>query len=212
MSCEQTTLALDDLLDGTLTPERATSVEAHVVGCESCRRLVERERNIRRVLRELPIDGPYANFEARMLGAAYASKRAATRRAAAWLATSAAALFVGLLATGVVERPGARNDVATVANFPTIAITPAQTRTVNLVFASETALEGVSLILELPMGVELRGYPGLAQVRWTTMLSAGRNILPLELNASSDATGELVARLVHDGRETVFRIPIANTG
>jgi len=83
-----------------------------------------------------------------------------------------------------------------------------ETRTINLVFASATELEGVSLTVALPDGVELADYRGLDRVSWTTRLQAGKNVLPLELVAIGGSGGELVARLQHEGDEKVFTVRV----
>lgn len=213
MACDRTLAQLDDFVDGTLGHEERLAFEAHLAACEPCRRRLEREHAVREALRSLPIEGPSPGFDERVIAAATTAADASPRRVPRILAAGLAALLlVGLIAIGVSNRPASIPPEHAVGLVRTIRVTPDQVRTVNLVFNSESALEGVSLVLELPMGVELRGYPGLARVRWTTNLSAGRNILPLNLNATVDATGELVARLRHGDKETVFRIPIANAG
>jgi len=47
MTCAMLDERLDDWLDGTLAPDAAREVEAHLAGCPSCR---ERERELRQVL------------------------------------------------------------------------------------------------------------------------------------------------------------------
>lgn len=212
MNCEDLTAAVDDYLDGGCLPEQRERFEAHLDECADCAQRIARERVIRSALRALPVEGPSPGFADRAIAAAHARKRSRAARNGRIVAGTAALVLIALSA-GImfrIQSPAPTGDVVTLARA--IEVTPAQPRTVNLVFASERALDGVSLILELPMGVELTGYPGLTEVRWTTSLNAGRNILPLELNATGAAAGDVVARLRHDGTETTFRIPIANAG
>jgi hypothetical protein len=91
-------------------------------------------------------------------------------------------------------------------DFPVVAMTVDQPRTINLVFASNSALEDVSLLVELPEGVELAGYAGRREVLWRTSMQAGKNVLPLDLVARESASGEIVARLQHGDRERIFRV------
>ena len=71
------------------------------------------------------------------------------------------------------------------------------------------AVNGVSLTVALPDGVELTEYRGLDEVSWTTRLQAGKNVLPLQLVAIGGSGGELVARLQHEGDEKVFTVNVA---
>jgi hypothetical protein len=81
-------------------------------------------------------------------------------------------------------------------------------RTINLMFASETALEGATLTVTLPDGVELAGFPGQREIAWKTSLVEGKNYLPLELVALTPVGGEVLARLEHDNRDRTFRLRI----
>jgi hypothetical protein len=92
--------------------------------------------------------------------------------------------------------------------IPGVTIALAEPRTVNLVFASATALESAMLTVTLPDGIELDGFPGQREITWETSLSAGKNLLPLTLVAVAPAGGELLARLEHDARERTFRLRV----
>ncbi len=81
-------------------------------------------------------------------------------------------------------------------------------RTVNLVFASATALESALLTITLPDGIELAGFPGQREVAWQTSLNEGKNLLPLKLVAVSPVGGELLARLEHKDRGRTFRLRV----
>jgi hypothetical protein len=212
MECNTTLELLDDLLDGQLQPEQSLALEAHLETCGSCSRLVGHAQAVQEALRVSPLEGPSAGFEERVLARAQSAAPVSRWHRPQLVAASLAAIVaVGILvATSVYRTAPVEGGVASLGQA--IQIAPDHGRTVNLVFASENALDDVALIIELPMGVELRGYPGLAEVRWNTRLSAGKNILPLELLASDTAQGQLIARLRHKDKETVFRIDIAAAG
>ena len=82
-------------------------------------------------------------------------------------------------------------------------------RSVNLVFTTRVAVDDVSLLLELPAGVELRHYEGRRRVQWRTELEAGKNVLALELLASTATRGQLVAKLRHGANEKIFRVYVS---
>ncbi len=92
--------------------------------------------------------------------------------------------------------------------IPGITMTLEEPRTVNLVFASATALDSAMLTVTLPDGVELAGFPGQREITWKTSLNEGKNLLPLELIAVSPMGGEVLARLEHDDRNRTFRLRI----
>ena len=94
------------------------------------------------------------------------------------------------------------------AGIPGITMTLAEPRTVNLVFASTTALESALLTITLPDGIELAGFPGQREVAWQTSLNEGKNLLPLKLVAVSPVGGEVLARLEHNNRGRTFRLRI----
>jgi len=94
------------------------------------------------------------------------------------------------------------------ASIPGVAMTLEEPRTINLVFASKTALDSATLTVTLPDGIELAGFPGQREIAWQTSLVEGKNLLPLELIALTPAGGEVLARLEHEDRDRTFRLRI----
>ena len=94
------------------------------------------------------------------------------------------------------------------ASIPGVAMTLEEPRTINLMFASATAMEGATLTVTLPEGIELAGFPGQREIAWETSLVEGKNYLPLELIALTPVGGEVLARLEHDNRDRTFRLRI----
>ena len=94
------------------------------------------------------------------------------------------------------------------AEIPGVTIALQEPRTVNLVFASATALDAATLTVTLPEGIELSGFPGQREITWETSLKEGKNLLPLTLVALEPTGGELLARLTHDERDRTFRLRV----
>ncbi|MGB5256361.1 MAG: hypothetical protein WBN07_00410 [Woeseiaceae bacterium] len=94
------------------------------------------------------------------------------------------------------------------AAIPGITMTLEEPRTVNLVFASATALDAAKLTVTLPEGLELAGFPGQREITWQTSLNEGKNLLPLQLIAVSPQGGEVLARLEHKDRDRTFRLRV----
>ena len=77
-----------------------------------------------------------------------------------------------------VRAPGSRGDAA-----PTqVSLEMNRERTVNLLFSSRTALDGVTFTIDLPYGVEVRGHEGRNRLEWSTGLKTGNDLLPVPLS------------------------------
>lgn len=168
----------------------------------------KRDQEILELLKDYPMSGASAGFYERAL--VRATHEASRRQRRRWIMTG----FGSALAAGVVlwllgglffTAPNLQQADATI---PGVAMTLAQPRTVNLVFASQTPLESARLTVTLPDGIELAGFPGQREITWRTSLVEGRNLLPLELIALTPAGGEVLARLEHDNRNRTFRLRI----
>ncbi len=94
------------------------------------------------------------------------------------------------------------------AQIPGVTVALETPRTVNLVFASATALDAATLTVTLPDGIELSGFPGQREITWETSLKEGKNLLPLTLVAVKPTGGELLARLEHEDRNRTFRLRV----
>ncbi len=168
----------------------------------------KQDQEILELLRDYPMPEASAGFYDRAL--VRATHEGTRRQRNRWLLTG----FGSALAAGVVlwliggfflTTPDLPEQAA---DIPGIAMTLETPRTVNLVFASKTALEGAMLTVTLPDGIELAGFPGQREISWRTSLVEGRNLLPLELVALTPAGGEVLARLEHDNRKRTFRLRV----
>ena len=166
------------------------------------------DHEIQALLRDYPAAEPTEGFYERAL--VRASHEGMRRQRNRWLMTGfgsaiAAGLvlwFIGgfLLSSPELSEPGAA--------IPGVTMTLEEPRTVNLVFASNEALDAATLTVILPVGLELAGFPGQREITWQTSLAEGRNLLPLELIALTPAGGEVLARLEHADRSRTFRLRI----
>lgn len=207
MHCAQHEADLDDYLDGELDAGRRAGFEAHAADCRHCAERLERARALARSLAAYPVQGPAPQFEARVLAGARVVQRPPRIVAAGFVAAFALSVLT-LIYTGLMVGPP-RRDAAD--PLPLVKMTLDERRTINLVFATDMPLDDVTLRIALPRGVELEGYEGQREVRWSTQLQEGKNLLPLELVATDTIGGRLTARLTHGGREKVFRIDLTVT-
>jgi hypothetical protein len=166
------------------------------------------DQEILELLKDYPMPAADAGFYDQAL--VRATHEGSRRQRNRWLLTGFGAAIAATLAVWVVggmllTNPQLPDSGATI---PGVTIALEETRTVNLVFASATALDSATLTVTLPDGIELNGFPGQREITWETSLNEGRNLLPLTLVALQPTGGELVARLEHDERNRTFRLRV----
>ena len=209
MICKQLTNELDDYVDGQMDPAAKATLAAHIENCGDCRALLEDERQLRESLKDYGasrMPHPDAAFFDRAL--AKAAQNGTRRQRNRWIMTGvggtiAAGLVLWMLGGAFLNMP-----VAPEAAIPSIAMTLEEPRNLNLVFSSATALANATMTVVLPPGVEVAGFAGQREITWITSLTAGKNVLPLTLIATSPQGGELMATLQHEGDDRTFRVQV----
>ena len=166
------------------------------------------DRALEALLKDYPAPEPREGFYEQAL--ARATHEGSRRQRNRWIMTGfgsavAAGIALWFVAGFFFAAPEATLPEAAI---PGITMTLEEPRTVNLVFASATALDSATLTVTLPDGVELAGFPGQREIAWQTSLNEGKNLLPLKLIAVSPMGGEVLARLEHDDRDRTFRLRI----
>jgi predicted anti-sigma-YlaC factor YlaD len=209
MNCQQIESQLDAYLDAELDAESIAGIDRHIADCDDCAGLMQTARSLRDALASLPVAGPSPEFFDRALQTAMAEQQAAKlparHRVLGAIAASVAVITLASFLVHDIDDP----QVPTGAGVAQVAMAVEETRTINLVFAAADNLDDVSLTVALPAGIELASYPGQQEIRWTTRMQSGNNILPLELVALSGSGGEIVATLRQNGKEKIFRVNIA---
>ena len=168
----------------------------------------KRDQEILELLKDYPMATADAGFFDQAL--ARATHEGSRRQRNRWVMTGfgsaiAAGLVLWMVSGVFLTTPDLPQPDASI---PGIAMTLEEPRTINLVFASATPLDGATLTVTLPDGIELAGFPGQREIAWQTSLVEGKNYLPLELIALTPVGGEVLARLEHDNRDRTFRLRI----
>jgi hypothetical protein len=168
----------------------------------------EQDEQLRALLKDFRVpEAPASFYDQALARASFEGVRRQRRR---WVMTGFGSAVAAGLALWIIggffltapNSPGPDMDI------PGITMTLEEPRTINLVFASATALDSAMLTVTLPDGIELAGFPGQREITWQTSLSEGRNLLPLQLVAVSSVGGEVFARLEHKDRDRTFRLRI----
>lgn len=168
----------------------------------------DRDREMQALMADLPVPEPREGFFEQAL--ARATHEGSRRQRNRWLLTGAGGALAATLVLwllGGLFAPVPETALPE-ASIPGITMTLDTPRTVRLVFASTEALDDATLTVSLPEGVELAGFPGQREITWQTSLTAGKNLLPLELVATSPIGGEVLARLEHQSRDRIFRLRV----
>lgn len=172
MDCQTTRSYRDDFLDGRLDEAARQAVASHLRHCPDCAQRFREDEALMRALRDLPVPPAATDLLEGGLARAQERKRR-NRRLVNFGGLAVAASLVLAVAVGLLA-PGSAPEGPTV-----VAVTPGQTERVNLVFNSPSRLEGVTLSVAVPDGVEIAGYPGKRKLTWQTTLESGRNLLRL---------------------------------
>lgn len=209
MTCTQLTEKLDDYVDGHLDQATSAMLAAHIETCDDCHLVLELEHDFRDSLKdygESMMPQPDAAFlDHAMAKAAHNGSRRQRNR---WVMTGvggtiAAGLVLWMLGGMFLKTPEIPEPT-----IPAIAMTLEEPRTLNLVFSSATALANATMTVVLPPGIEVEGFAGQQEITWMTSLTAGKNVLPLTLIATSPQGGELMATLRHEDDDRSFRVQV----
>lgn len=168
----------------------------------------DKDRQLLALLKEYPMPAADpAFFDRAVIRASHVGTRRQRNR---WTMTgfsaAVAAGVVMLLVSGVLFNAAETPRID--ASIPGVTVALAEPSTVNLVFAATEPLDGATMTVMLPDGIELEGFPGQREVSWQTSLAAGKNLLPLKLVAVTPTGGEIVARLQHENRDRSFRLRV----
>ncbi len=168
----------------------------------------KQDQEIQALLKDYPMpEAPAGFFDQALVRATHEGSRRQRNR---WLVAGfgsaiAAGLALWLVGGFFLTTP----DLPAVnPEIPGITMTLEEPRTFNLVFASAEPLDGATLTVVLPEGIEMSGFPGQREVSWQTSLVSGKNLLPLKLIATSPVGGEVYATLRHDDRGRTFRLRV----
>ena len=211
MTCRQLNERLDDYVDGTLDRTDQAKLDAHLADCADCRKTVDDARRLQAMLRDYgsaDVTLPDAEFFDRAIAkAAHAGVRKERNRY--WLKGFGSAIAAGLALFAVTLLFLKTPAVDDTDGIPGVTMALEQPQTVNLVFASASALVDATLTVVLPDGVDVAGFEGQREISWITTLQEGKNVLPLRLVATSPRGGELLATLRHADDDRTFRLLVS---
>lgn len=213
MLCDDLKQQLDDYLAGNLSEPATSAVSAHLQQCDHCRHHYLQMQKMLFALRAMPVASPLNGYAERVMDfLPHRHTRPATERHhVRWYAAGfATALLVVLVALFVIRPPaGLPGQKTAMLN---LYVSPQGTQPVNLVFHSPKQISHATLRIELPSGIEIKGYARQRVLQWQTSLQRGSNRLVLPLQLTGHTGGILTARLSHAGHSRVFKVHLITRG
>lgn len=198
MHCEQARDHIQEWLDGSLEEGREAALMTHLGACQSCRDEHRAMRALKDELQRLPAPVLPVGLERRLFRAPSPVVPRFTAVAAILVMAVALTLTSQWMPSG--ERVAAPSPVAQVQ------LSVEREQKVQVALSAKRELKGVRLTLVLPNNVELAGFPEQREVSWETDLLAGDNRLSLPLIAHSAGSGDLIARIDHNGESREMRV------
>jgi hypothetical protein len=162
--------------------------------------VVDDLQKLRAGLRAMPVSEPRPGFVDRVLANASGGMapevrgfRAAIRRPSTWWAAGAGALAATLAWMALFINSG-------VVHEPNLVLALNESRDVPLVIDAERNLDGATIRLSVTGSIGLAGYGEQHEIKWTTSLTQGANLLSLPVFARAPGDGSVVAEVEHEGR------------
>ena len=209
MKCTDIDNLIDDYLERELDKKSLSAFHQHVSSCHRCARQLENAQVLLDGLSSMSVPAPAPGFEQRVFSRVrrqYPEQpgHGSFFRFATGFATASVAGLAILFASYVFlpQTSPVQDEIAT--QLIDVAIN--KSSTIRLVFEAEQAFSSVNLTIDLPLNMEVEGYPGHHRLSWTTSLEKGQNVLALPVIALDPGKGELVAKLDYADKHKEFRI------
>lgn len=211
MHCEDIQRQLEEYLDGNLPIDRHDAISGHLQSCAACRQVYSQSRQLRLALQTMPVAPPRAGYTQRVLSFLPASNTKSGVRSPVpvWFGAGFATAVLAVFAVWFMLSLPGQPMTETISEI-SLHVAPQQVRTVALVFNSPNRIQQATLRIELPAGVELKGYANQRVLQWQTELDKGSNRLMLPLIAKGHAGGMLTASISHQGKTRTFKVNVVN--
>lgn len=207
MNCDKCIETVDQYLDDELDEASAHAVQLHTMQCGDCNAAVERKRRFRQALKAMPYVPPVDGFYDRTLEQTVklTQRNEVMYWASAGLGTAIAASVIGWM---VLVMPVDYTQDIEAEQLSGVTISLNVEKTVRVSFESVSELQGATLTVQLPPGVEISGYEGQREISWSTDVTQGVNILALPLMLREGSGGTIVARIEHSGKSKAFQLDV----
>lgn len=204
MDCKKIMALRDDYLDGYLSEKEALAIREHIGHCLQCRHALDNDAEILRALRDIPASSPHPDFAARAFNAARTThQKRQTKRLSVYWGTALAACLAAWI---MVAQPD--KMVLQTPSAPVFSVTLKlhEQKTINLVVNAPQDLMNADVTIQLPRQLVMVGFPEKSEIKWTTNLRKGRNLLSLPIMAKGSGNVELVTRINHQNKSKILKV------
>ncbi|HEX7061801.1 MAG TPA: hypothetical protein VF200_07500 [Woeseiaceae bacterium] len=204
MNCEQASLMFEAALDDPDGAERRRVMQ-HLSACESCRHAFRAVAYLRAErARPVPDPSPGAVDDALRAGLAERGRRGGSPgfwggMALGAVAASAAALALLFVFAGPAEMT---------VEAPAVAMALDEPKELRIAIDAPEALAAAEIQVSLRGAVDLEGFAGRRDIRWTTRLERGINELRLPVTATGEQGGQVLVVVRHGGRQKTFLVDV----
>jgi hypothetical protein len=201
------------LQDSRLESDRGARrvAEVHVAICESCQSAI-RAVAVLKAERSAPVPQPPPGaFERALRKATQTPVATFGGRRGFWWGVGVGGALAATIAIALLNLlPAVQQPAATAAPGVTLALY--ETRDVNITLDSPVALANAEIHIVLSGAIELQGFEGEKELRWSTDLGPGVNQLTLPVVAFGAAGGQLTVEVQHEERRRVFIVDVRTSG
>lgn len=209
MNCEQANLLFEQALVETDGRERRRVMQ-HLSTCESCRQAFRAIAYLRAERdRAVPEPSPGAADAALQAAMAGAGRH---RAGSFWGGVAVGAMAAGLTAVAVLLVLGERVAPRDAGAPPEVLIALDEPKDVNIAIDAPKALSDVEIHVRLRGAVDLLGFAGRRDIRWTTDLERGINELRLPVRATGEQGGQVRVVVRHGDRQKTFMVDVHVSG
>lgn len=209
MKCTDINRHIDDYLDSTLNPRDLSAFEQHVSTCSACADGLAMAKTLAAELRQLPVPEHTADFEQRVFTEVRRAHKDDHKRDFHF-ATGFATAAVASVAIWFAASLYVPDTVLEQPQMITVALN--QSQMVSLVIDSHADIQQADLSIDLPVNMELYGYPGQRTLAWQASLKKGQNILEIPVMAIGYGQGELHAQVKYNSTVTQFSVVLKTAG
>lgn len=200
MNCRVTRGLINDFFDGTLGKDTEEKVLHHLVDCVACHNVFENEKQLRKMLQNLPAPLPSSDFTNQVvqkaISEAQSKGRFKTVISMCGGIAAAIALWVLVSLSGTMLPNAEKQN--TLADM---TLELQKKTTIRMVFNTPHDMLHSKVTLHVPQHLDIVGFPGEREISWNTDLLKGKNLLEVPVVAKKTGQANLVTLIAYQNKE-----------
>jgi len=208
--CKTMSESLEALADGLLGPAEGAAVKEHLTVCDSCASAWQALETLQ-AHRSTPAPAPRPELFSEILRAATEANSIERESGVSrfWLGAG----LGGAIAAGIVFALLSFSPILQERTLSTPQLTIAlnETRDVNVAIDSPQDLRDAQIRVVLTGAVALAGFEGQSEVRWSTHLDRGVNMLSLPVTMQGLDGGRLLVEVDDEDHHEIFVVELQSS-